>query len=246
MRDWRREALLYARLPEHKHRVQAASLRVHDLLERSHSPYIGFSTGKDSICVSELVCEQHPQTPLVYFDADCAFPESSECLNRYAKHRKVIQWKCEPFFTTLHRMGGPTNPRCEAETMRSTVYRPVAELLKQYQFDGVFLGLRRQESAARSRLGALYYRKRDRIWNCNPIIDWRDRDVWAFIATRNLDYPAVYDRLRELCVPEHELRLSYWAGETYQAFGRWAVLKRGWPELFNRFAAEFPEVRAYV
>jgi len=54
----------------------------------------------------------------------------------------------------------------------------------------------------------------------------------------------VYDRMWDM--PEREQRVSYWAGETNRENGRYVWLKRHYPELWNRLAAELPDVRAYA
>lgn len=222
-----------------------------EALGKTRNPYIAFSTGKDSVVMADLVWQQCPEVPAVYFDADCAFPESSALLSRYeSAGHNVIRWKCEPLLETLKRVGGPTSDRCEVETMRSTVYHPIRRLLAEYHFDGVFLGLRGEECYGRMKLaqvrGELFWQKRDSLWECIPISRWTWKDIWAYIVSQDVDYCGVYDKLMEMGLPPEDCRLSYWAGETKRRWGRWAILKRGWPELFNRFAAEFPEVRGYV
>jgi len=249
--DFRLQCKLHAQLRNHRHAVERAQQMIARALSEATRPYIAFSTGKDSVVLAALVWEQSQTIPAVYFDADCAFPESKALLVRYAETGKPVHcWPCEPFFETLHRMGGPSSDKCEAETMRSTVYRPIKSLLEKYHFDGAFIGLRAEESKQRHNLldrrGQLFWQKRDALWECLPIGHFTYIDVWAYIVMHDLDYCAVYDRLMEMGVPPEDCRLSYWAGETKRRWGRWAILRRGWPELFNRFAAEFPEVRAYV
>jgi len=133
--------------------------------------------------------------------------------------------------------------------MRTTVWNPIKRLVAEYGFDGVCYGLRAEENpATRGQLaryrGAVFQYKRDGLWACQPIHDWTYNDVWAYIVTEKLPYCGVYDRMWDM--PEEDQRLSYWAGETKRRWGRWAWLKRNYPDLFNRFAAEFPEARNYV
>ena len=242
---------LHGKLKGFSYRVRHAQEIIAEMLEKSERPYIAFSTGKDSTVMAYLVWEQAPSVPAVYFDADCAFPESKAMLARYeAGGRPIIRWPCERFFDTLHRVGGPTSDRCENETMRSTVYRPIKSLLAEYHFDGAFIGLRSEESYGRRKLaevrGSLFWQKRDGLWECLPVANFTYLDVWAYIVINGVDYCAVYDRQMELGLNPEDCRLSYWAGETKRRWGRWAFLKRNYPELFNQFAAEFPEVRAYV
>ena len=248
---FRLQCQLHAQLNGCCFRIQQAREVIAEALDKTQNPYIAFSTGKDSAVMTHLVWEQAPDAPAVYFDADCAFPESKEMLERYeTAGYPVIRWPCEPFFNTLHRVGGPTSDKCEVETMHSTVYRPIKSLLAQYHFDGAFIGLRNEESYGRQKLaqvrGQLFWQKRDSLWECLPVAHLTYHDVWAYIVSNDVDYCAVYDKQMELGIPPEDCRLSYWAGETKRRWGRWAILKRGWPDLFNRFAAEFPEVRAYV
>jgi 3'-phosphoadenosine 5'-phosphosulfate sulfotransferase (PAPS reductase)/FAD synthetase len=242
---------LHAQLPAFQRQIIRAQKFIAQTLKKCENPYIAFSTGKDSVVMAHLVWSQQPDVTAVYFDADCAFPESAQLLERYeAAGRPIVRWPCEPILDTMERMGGPTSAKCEAETMRSTVYRPIKTLLAEHHFDGAFVGLRSEESYGRRKLaqvrGQLFWQKRDELWECLPVARFSYLDVWAYILVRGVDYCAVYDRLMEMGIAPEDCRLSYWAGETKRCWGRWAILKQGWPELFNRFAVRFPEVRAYV
>lgn len=59
----------------------------------------------------------------------------------------------------------------------------------------VMLGVRRAESAKRSKRD-VYYEYRG-VYNFNPIVDWKDNDVWDFIHKYNLPYPSLYDEGRK-------------------------------------------------
>ena len=239
--------ILYSRLHSHQYRVDQAQKYITEWLNRIQNPYIAFSTGKDSTCILHLVREQYANVPAVYFDADCAFPESEEMLMQ--TENVIIYPALEPLLKTFKRFGGFDNGAAlERETMHTTVYEPIKRLIAEYNFDGVCYGLRAQESHARkmnARMrGAVFQYKRDGLWACQPIVNWLYDDVWAFIVSHNLFYCKVYDRMWDM--PQEDQRLSYWAGSTKKRWGRWAFLKQNYPELFNRFAVEFPEVRSYV
>ncbi len=197
--------------------------------------------------MADLVWRINPEIPGVYFDADCAFPETTALLDRYAKQHIIIKWKTEPMLDTFERLGGPTAPGMGRATMESTVYKPVKALLEEYHFDGVFLGLRSDESEGRANTtkfhGSIYRYKRDGVTRCLPVAHWTFDDIWSYIISHDLDYNRAYDLMWDM--PEEDRRISYWAGETKIRWGRWIFLKRFYPELFNRFAARFPEVREY-
>lgn len=243
----RKRFLLHARTPGYQAKVTAARERVAQMLATCQKPYVAFSGGKDSHCVLALVRETLPNVPAVYFDADNAYPEVLQLL---AKISWVIKHPAtEPFLETLIRLG-LTHPDLERETLRTTVYEPIASLIKRYSFDGVFYGLRADESAGRrkhaARRGAQFtYANPERGRHaCQPIHDWQYLDVWAFIVTQELPYCETYNLMWDL--PESDQRISYYAGETKRRWGRYARLKQFHPELFNRVAKVLPEVRHYV
>lgn len=239
--------LLHSRLSGHRRHIARARERTSEWLERVNNPYIAFSTGKDSTAVLNLVREQSPSVPAVYFDADCSFPESQAMLEK--TENVIVFPTLEPLLKTFKRFGGfDAGPELERETMRTTVWEPIGQLVEQHGFDGVAYGLRAEENRGRAMhakyRGAVFQYKRDGLWGCQPIHDWLYDDVWAYIVSNGIPYCGVYDRMWDM--PEEDQRLSYWAGETKRRWGRWAWLKRNYPGLFNRFAAEFPEVRCYV
>lgn len=238
--------VLHGKTPVFSRRVKAAEQRVSDWLDIVDNPYIAFSTGKDSTCVLNLVRQQAANTTAVYFDADSSFPESKQTVQ---KTDSLIAFPTdEPILDTLVRHGLDGGAGLERATMQSTVWGPIKRLVETYHFDGVALGLRAQEAYGRKMnayvRGSIYQYKRDGLWACQPIWDWSYNDVWAYIVTNNLDYCGVYDRMWDM--PEEDQRLSYWAGETKRRWGRYAWLRRNYPELFNQLAARLPEVRAYV
>lgn len=237
---------MFARLPEHQIRVASAHRHVTDWLKHVHDPYIAFSTGKDSTCVLALVREQAQNTPAIYLDADCSFPESDWLLDKTPNCQRFLT--DEPFLDTLARYGFDAGPNLERATMQSTVWKPIKRLIAEYGFDGVAYGLRAEESRQRrlhvySR-GPIFQYRRDGLWACQPIWNWSYLDVWSYIVTHDLPYCHTYNRMWDM--PIEDQRLSYWAGETKRRWGRWAWLKRNYPDLFNRFAERFPEVRCYV
>lgn len=55
----------------------------------------------------------------------------------------------------------------------------------------VVLGVRRAESAKRSKRAIYYYYNGK--YSLNPIVDWKDNDVWDFIRKYKLPYPDLYN-----------------------------------------------------
>lgn len=242
----RQRFLLHSRLPGYRRRVAQAQAAVTEWLSRCHHPYIAFSGGKDSVCVLHLVREQVSDIPAVYLDADNCFPEVSVLIDETPNCLRYPT--SEPFLDTLRRFGLDGGTDLDRQTMRSTVYEPVRRLLANYGYDGCAYGIRAAESHGRRQSvrfhNLVFYSKQYQAWQCQPVGWWSYNDVWAYIVSNALPYAGTYDRMWDM--PEVDQRVSYWAGETKRRHGRYAWLKRNYPELWNKLAAALPEVRNYV
>lgn len=237
---------MHATLPVFARRVERAEARVADWLAQVENPYVAVSSGKDSTVILNLVRSLAPEVPAIYLDADCSFPETYAWLDATPN---VLRFPAdEPFLDTLARHGLDGGAKLDRATMQSTVWGPIKRLVAEHGFDGVCYGLRAEESRGRAMnayvRGAIFQYKRDGLWACQPIWDWTYNDVWAYIVASNLPYCGVYDRMWDM--PEADQRLSYWAGETKRRHGRYAWLKRNYPDLFFRLCARIPEARSYV
>lgn len=213
------------------------------------SPYVAFSTGKDSTVIANLVREVAPETPLVYFDAKRPFPESAAMLAWAESTGNLIRYDTGTDYLDLLRKYGLSDARIDNASMEAVVWGPVKRLCAEYGFDGAFLGLRASESKGRRHLvksrGALFYAQRHPQWECLPICDWSVEDVWAYLVSTEAVYNGVYDRLWEWGVSPDEMRVCYWCVEVNITRGNYVHLKRGWPQLWDELVVAVPEAASY-
>ena len=79
-----------------------------------------------------------------------------------------------------------------------------------------------------------------------PVWDWKTPEIWGHIARHQLPVNPVYAKLRQLCAPEHFLRVSHMVDGTRLEEGRITWLRRGWPALFEDLATALPRLREFV
>jgi phosphoadenosine phosphosulfate reductase len=79
-----------------------------------------------------------------------------------------------------------------------------------------------------------------------PVWDWRNEEVWRYIARHRLQVNPVYDKLRRLGAPERALRVSAMIDGNALELGRVTWLRRGWPDLFEELAQVLPRLREFV
>ena len=148
--------------------------------------YLAFSGGKDSI-----VCYDLLKRSGVKFEAHHAVTtidpkEVGQFIRKYypdvIKHRPMYKGKPTNFYDLVSKMGLP-NRMC----------RWCCSYLKETGGKGrtVVTGVRRSESNKRSERPIYYtYNKKNIL---NPIVDWKEVDVWDYIHDNNIPYPSLYD-----------------------------------------------------
>jgi 3'-phosphoadenosine 5'-phosphosulfate sulfotransferase (PAPS reductase)/FAD synthetase len=241
-----RAVLLYARTSQYRRQVERARRNVSRALAQCPSWYVAVSGGKDSTCVLSLVREQAPDTPAVSSVQEWRLPETAEYLSRIPNIALVASG-------SDHNTGWAPNwegPDDVPEGVRWLGGKGQVEKNYGRSEGGVFLGLRADESAARRvhlrTMGTLFFSRKNNVWQCSPIAHWNVMDVWAYITANDLDYNRAYDRMSEIGVSLEAQRIGPLAVEKVLGYGQLAILKRGWPDLFNAYAERHPEARNYV
>lgn len=226
-------ALLHSKLKIYQSRLKQARFVVKEALGLDKKSYVAFSGGKDSTVVLSLVREQCPDVIGIWSDDEWFLPETLAYVERTENiHRiRTNAYHCEWFSVAGDWNGIP-------------------EYAKSLNYEMVFLGLRQEENSYRQKhlrkFGPLFFARSDDCWHCNPIAGWTWQDVWAYIYSNDLDYNRAYDRLYEIGIAPERQRIGPLAQRFVLGYGQLVILKRGWPELFDRFAEEYPEARGYV
>jgi len=60
--------------------------------------------------------------------------------------------------------------------------------------DAWITGMRREQSPTRSDIAHLGWDDKHGLWKYNPLADWSERDLWAYIADRGLPSNPLHDR----------------------------------------------------
>jgi len=254
--DWLADYLPWSRTKAHAARVERARGIVGRALGQAANPYVACSFGKDSIVLLDLVQDVQPDIPVMYHDSGVELPESVQ-VRAWLEERGrlphlVVSRPPRPVLEALaadHREAvfGRDD---HAAYDREALVAPIDATVREQGFDLVFLGLRKQESLRRRKLlghrGPLFYAESRGVWECCPLADWRAEDVFAYLAIREAlpVHPAYSMTL--LAEDRGRIRVNWWCSVAMANRGRLVWLKYYYPSLFNRFAAEFPEVRAYV
>jgi phosphoadenosine phosphosulfate reductase len=69
---------------------------------------------------------------------------------------------------------------------------PLEEALSEA--DAWVSGVRREQSPSRASTPKLAWDTRYGLWKANPLADWTERDVWAYLVERDVPYNELHDR----------------------------------------------------
>ena len=166
--------------------IQTAISRLREY-EPSEGYYLAFSGGKDSICCYHL-CKMAGVKFTAHYNMTTIDPPSITSFIRenypdVIWEKPIYKGERTNYYALIARKGLPSRKA-----------RWCCDYLKEInggKGSTVVLGVRRAESAKRANREVYSTYNGKHI--LNPIVDWKDTDVWDFIKSQNLSYPSLYD-----------------------------------------------------
>lgn len=204
--SWRLAFALHAETPEYRRALARATASITAAMARRRKPYCAYSGGKDSLVMTWLVLQHAPETMVWHWDYGRRYmPRAVEAeINRNARAIGATQYQVatSPLYDTDF----------DGKIFIPHLFRREFPRLIAGGYDGVFVGIRAQESRKRARRIAANVSIGD-IPETWPVADWSWRDIWACIVTNDLPYPAIYDERAALLGYEHARMCTFFDPE---------------------------------
>lgn len=251
---WQDLYLLHAETHSFKRKLEKAVEVVHAFGAMGVKSYLSVSGGKDSTAMAHLVNSTCGYDYLVVSEKDdMDFPGEREFVEKFCGifgynlriiTPEVDMWELAgkaDFTEDIHSKG--------TDFSDESFY----ELLKSFQreggYNGVFLGLRAEESKKRTwnrkKRGHIYENKEWCQVVCCPLADWTAKDVFAYLFSNDVPIMDVYFKTKFVGSPE-KIRKSWVlpSGQASQGQALW--LKYYYPELFDRLSMINLKMRSYI
>ena len=214
----------------HLEQLEAEGIHImREVVAETRNPALLFSGGKDSIVMLRLAEKAfYPDRfpfPLLHIDTEHNFPEVIEFRDRRVAEIgerlivRSVQDSIDAGRVVLRRED-------ESRNVHQTV--TLLDAIREFEFDALFGGARRDEEKARAKERILSHRdefgqwdpknQRPELWDLYnarlhkgehfrafPISNWTELDVWQYIAREKLAVPSIYYAHERLVVERRGL-----------------------------------------
>ncbi len=163
---------------------------------------------KEETVLAHMLSEIAPDAKLFTIDTGVLFPETLQTWKRF-EERFALPIEV----IDASSPGAPwTQTNCCSAAKVDGLERALADL------DAWITGIRREQATTRAATPKLERDERRGIWKLNPLADWSDKDLWAYIARHELPYHPLHDRGYASigcapCTQPGSGREGRWAGE---------------------------------
>lgn len=210
---------------------------IEQFLKQVKKPYIAFSGGKDSTVMLHLISRLTKNIDVFTECNDLDFPDKMELCDKLIDICKI-----KNYYTghteRINLVDG------------SGWFQCVKEFVEDGNYDGLFMGLREEESKGRRiniyKKGLIYnYSKNNKNMNklrcCLPLGFWKAEEIFTYIIKYNLPYHKIYD-CDDFKKP-HDIRFSWTFDITNNLCkiddNAIIIYKKYFPDVFNNLCFIF-------
>lgn len=227
--------------PSYRRRIKYAKKAIYKALETKAKFYISWSSGKDSTALVHIVRSIDQTIPIIIQFDDSDWIEKRKYVKKVAKENKWEYSVVEPEFSIFEAMKsriiGEENFCSTSDTITKEGFLNLLEEERlKLGCDGVFLGLRAEESNARKihlNIKKELYEKSNGLKVCNPLAKWSATDVFTYLYENKVEINPCY--FYNFFKTPEKIRLS-WAVPTPSGIshGDLEHLKRYQPRLIHK------------
>jgi phosphoadenosine phosphosulfate reductase len=186
-------------------------------VERFHPRlYVACSFQKEASVIMDLLVRIEPAVHFFTLDTGLLFQETYETWDRVEKHYgiEIDRQAGISLAEQANRYGEHLWERDPDLCCEERKVIPLRDRLRGA--DAWVAGLRREQSRTRSSTKKIGWDKRHGLWKVNPLAEWSEADVWAYILANDVPYHPLHDQGYQSIGCTHCTRPS--AGR----HGRWA------------------------
>lgn len=156
--------------------------------------YVACSFQKEASVIMDKILKIEPEARFFTLDTGLLFPETYRTWARLEKHYriKVEGYKGISLEEQVDKYGGELWKKDPDACCTLRKIEPMTRALSSV--DGWISGLRRDQSPTREDTKKVHWDERFGLVKANPLADWTEKDVWAYISENDIPYNPLHDK----------------------------------------------------
>src|SRR5919199_2384149 len=165
------------------------------VVERFHPRlYVACSFQKEASVIMDMTLRLDPSTRFFTLDTDLLFEETYETKRRL-EDRFGVEVDVYRGLSLAEQEAKHGPELWKSDPDACCGIRKVTPLKRALEdVDCWVAGVRRSQSDSRRFSAKLAFDERHKLWKANPLADWTDAQVWAYIDKHGLPYNPLHDR----------------------------------------------------
>lgn len=157
------------------------------------------SLGLEDQVLTEMVMRQDKHTEVFTLDTGRLFPETYDLIARTNKHYGIRMKTYFPDPQKVEDMVAKYGINLFYDSFENRKMccgiRKVAQLPRAFAGKKAWIsGLRKDQSVSRFFSKLVEWDKNNKLVKINPLINWTEKEVWAYIKAHNIPYNVLHDR----------------------------------------------------
>lgn len=185
---------------------------------------IASSFGAEDVALIDLASQTGSSFPIFTLDTNFLFPETYALISQIEERYQL----------TVERVQPKLSPEEQAEHFGEALWkrhpdhccgiRKIDPLKQRLQSPSAWItGIRREQSPTRANACKLEWDDKFGLVKLNPLADWTEGQVWAYIRSRRVPYNPLHDRsypsigcvhCTRAVLPDEDARAGRWSGFT--------------------------------
>ncbi len=180
-------------------KIEATTSLLHTIAAEYSPATFANSFGAEDMVLTDLICKQAPAIGLFSLDTGRLPEETYRLMQETMAHYGIAIHAYFPEAAAVENYIGTHGPNAFYDSVelrkRCCLIRKVEPLKRALQGKKAWItGLRREQAPTRKDLGNSEWDADNQLQKFNPLIEWTNSDVWAYIRHFGVPYNALHDK----------------------------------------------------